>query len=67
MNIKDLFGWKKKQDDQPARERGLVCHSCGSDRIEMVLPVSPEVLSYRCTKCNRQWSSRPPIVRKPGI
>ncbi|MEO8522978.1 MAG: hypothetical protein ABI603_16560 [Acidobacteriota bacterium] len=35
-----------------------ICHGCSSDRVEMVLPASPEVLSYRCSNCQRQWSVR---------
>ncbi len=58
-----LFGRKSK----PATERKeprLVCHGCRSDQISMVLPASPEVLSYRCTACGREWSSRAPL-RQP--
>jgi len=42
-------------------ELRLSCYGCLSDQIEMVLPRSPEVFSYRCRKCGREWSSRAPV------
>jgi transposase-like protein len=57
------FGTKKTDDSESPRP---CCHGCQSDRTEMVLPVSPEVLSYRCTNCGRQWSVRAPRVNDPG-
>jgi uncharacterized Zn finger protein len=54
--MKLWFGESKKERGEPR----LTCHGCSSDRIEMVVPVSPEVLSYRCTNCGRQWSLRAP-------
>jgi DNA-directed RNA polymerase subunit RPC12/RpoP len=60
--MKLWFG-KKKEPPLAAQAPGVSCHGCKSDRIEMVLPVSPEVLSYRCTKCGRQWSSRAPVEK----
>jgi hypothetical protein len=44
----------------------MSCHGCQSDRIEMTVPVSPEVLSYRCTMCGRQWSVRAPTATELG-
>jgi transposase-like protein len=59
------FGTRKK-DDGPANEPRMSCHGCQSDRIEMIAPVSPEVLSYRCTMCGRQWSVRARTVTELG-
>jgi hypothetical protein len=44
----------------------MSCHGCQSDRTEMTVPVSPEVLSYRCTMCGRQWSVRARTVSELG-
>ncbi len=59
----ELFGGKSKRAS-PREEPRLVCHGCKSDQISMVLPASPDVLSYRCRTCGREWSSRAP-VRQP--
>jgi hypothetical protein len=53
---------KRDNDNDEANEPKPSCHGCLSDRTEMVVPVSPEVLSYRCTQCGRQWSIRAPKV-----
>jgi transposase-like protein len=62
MNMRLWFGTSKEEDSKPRPS----CHGCLSDRTEMVVPVSPEVLSYRCTKCGRQWSIRAPKLNEPG-
>jgi len=55
--MKLWFGTRKNDDGSPKEPR-MSCHGCQSDRTEMTVPVSPEVLSYRCTMCGRQWSVR---------
>ena len=64
MNIRQTLGaWFGGRGEPTVKRDGprLTCHGCRSDEIEMVLPVSPEVFSYRCTKCGREWSSRVPV------
>lgn len=56
-----LFGqWRREAGGQPALRPPslLVCYGCRGDRIVMVLPASPEALTYRCAACGRQWSMR---------
>jgi hypothetical protein len=57
ITMKLWFGtWK--DDEGSTEDPPMSCHGCQSDRVEMTVPVSPEVLSYRCTMCGRQWSVR---------
>lgn len=65
ISMRLWFGTKKKKADSPDEPR-LSCHGCSSDRTEMVLPANPEVLSYRCTNCGRQWSIRASAVTELG-
>lgn len=58
--MKFWFGAKKQAEGSTERQ-GPTCHGCQSRKTEMVVPVSPEVLSYRCTECGRQWSIRAPV------
>jgi transposase-like protein len=60
--MKLWFGDRKneKAGSEQEQEARPTCHGCLSNLTEMVVPVSPEVLSYRCTQCGRQWSIRAP-------
>ena len=63
----ELFGGRRNPAIRREEPR-LVCHGCRSDQISMVLPASPEVLSYRCRECGREWSSRAaPVQSEDGI
>jgi len=52
------FWFNRKKLEAPVEPPRPTCHGCQSNETEMVVPVSPEVLSYRCTQCGRQWSVR---------
>jgi transposase-like protein len=52
------FWFQRKKLETATEPPRPTCHGCHSNDTEMVVPVSPEVLSYRCTQCGRQWSVR---------
>lgn len=50
--------------ETPASASRLVCYGCQGEQIVMVLPASPEALTYRCAACGRQWSMRAVRVQR---
>ncbi len=56
------FWFQRKKSETAIEQPRPTCHGCQSNETEMVVPVSPEVLSYRCTRCGRQWSVRAPTA-----